>query len=48
VWLKTNGEAIYATRARRRNYAEGDSVRFTRKRQRWVYVLHGMAWAGAT
>lgn len=41
TWLKANGEAIYATRARDgANYAEGDSVRFTRtKDNRWVYVL---------
>ena len=40
-WLKTNGEAIYATRPRDgSNYGEGDHVRFTRtKDKRSVYVI---------
>jgi alpha-L-fucosidase len=41
VWLKTNREAIYATRPRDgANYGEGDHIRFTRtKDNRCVYVL---------
>jgi len=40
-WLAVNGEAIYATRARDgASYAEGDSVRFTRsKDRRWTYAV---------
>ena len=41
AWLKVNGEAIYATRAREGTlWAESDTVRFTRtKDRRFVYVL---------
>jgi alpha-L-fucosidase len=41
VWLKTNGEAIYATRPREGDlWSEGDDVRYTRsKDQRTVYAI---------
>jgi alpha-L-fucosidase len=41
TWLKVNGEAIYATRARPgRQWFEGDAVRYTRtKDQRTVYAI---------
>jgi alpha-L-fucosidase len=40
-WLKVNGEAIYATRAREGNrWSEGESIRYTRsKDRRFVYVI---------
>jgi alpha-L-fucosidase len=40
-WLKTNGEAIYATRAREGDlWKEGDKIRFTRsKDNKTVYAL---------
>jgi len=47
AWLKVNGEAIYATRARAGSlWSEGDAVRYTRsKDSRFVYVLL-TAWPG--
>jgi alpha-L-fucosidase len=47
-WLRVNGEAIYATRPRDGdNWAEGESVRFTRsKDRRFVYAIL-TAWPGA-
>jgi alpha-L-fucosidase len=47
-WLQVNGEAIYATRPREgSNWAEGDSIRFTRtKDKRFVYVMLTQ-WPGA-
>jgi alpha-L-fucosidase len=41
AWLKVNGEAIYATRAREGAlWSEGDSVRYTRsKDRRFVYAI---------
>lgn len=41
AWLKVNGEAIYATRARNGTYwSEGDGVRYTRsKDRRFVYAI---------
>jgi alpha-L-fucosidase len=47
AWLKVNGEAIYATRARAGTlWSEGDAVRYTRSRDsRFVYVLL-TAWPG--
>jgi alpha-L-fucosidase len=40
-WLRVNGEAIYATRPREgANWSEGDSVRYTRtKDRRFVYAI---------
>jgi alpha-L-fucosidase len=47
-WLAINGEAIYATRPREGSmYAEGDSVRFTRsKDKRWTYAIF-TTWPGS-
>jgi len=41
AWLRVNGEAIYATRARDGNdWAEGETIRFTRsKDRRFVYAI---------
>jgi len=41
TWLKVNGEAIYATRAREgTRWSEGDNVRYTRsKDKRFVYAI---------
>jgi len=40
-WLNVNGEAIYATRPRDgANWSEGDSIRYTRsKDRRFVYAI---------
>ncbi|HEV2276436.1 MAG TPA: alpha-L-fucosidase [Acidobacteriaceae bacterium] len=40
-WLQVNGEAIYATRPREgANWSEGDSIRYTRsKDRRYVYAI---------
>jgi alpha-L-fucosidase len=48
AWLRVNGEAIYATRPRDGdNWAEGESVRYTRsKDRRYVYAILA-AWPGA-
>jgi alpha-L-fucosidase len=48
AWLRVNGEAIYATRPRDGDdWAEGDSVRYTRsKDRRFVYAIL-TAWPGA-
>jgi alpha-L-fucosidase len=47
VWLKVNGEAIYATRTRAgAGWAEGDDIRYTRsKDRRFVYAIL-TAWPG--
>ena len=47
-WLKVNGEAIYATRAREVNrWSQGDTVRYTRsKDKRFVYAIFTQ-WPGA-
>jgi len=47
AWLKVNGEAIYATRAREGTlWSEGEGVRFTRsKDKRFVYAIL-MDWPG--
>ena len=47
-WLKVNGEAIYATRAREGTlWSEGDAVRYTRsKDRRFVYAILTQ-WPGA-
>jgi alpha-L-fucosidase len=41
LWLRVNGEAIYATRPRDgSNWSEGDTVRYTRsKDRRFVYAI---------
>jgi len=48
AWLKVNGEAIYATRAREGTlWSEGDTVRYTRtKDRRFVYAIL-TEWPGA-
>ncbi len=48
-WLKVNGEAIYATRARSgTHWKEGDDIRFTRsKNGKTVYAL-ALKWPGRT
>jgi alpha-L-fucosidase len=48
AWLKVNGEAIYSTRARKGTlWSEGDTVRFTRsKDRRFVYAIL-TEWPGA-
>jgi alpha-L-fucosidase len=48
VWLKVNGEAIYATRAREGTlWSEGDNIRYTRsKDRRFVYAIL-TEWPGA-
>ena len=48
AWLKVNGEAIYATRPREGSrWSEGDTVRYTRsKDRRFVYALLTQ-WPGA-
>jgi alpha-L-fucosidase len=48
TWLKINGEAIYATRARQGTlWSEGDTIRYTRsKDQRFVFAILN-AWPGA-
>jgi alpha-L-fucosidase len=47
AWLQVNGEAIYATRPRNgARWSEGDTVRFTRsKDKRFVYAMF-TAWPG--
>ncbi|MGD0092343.1 MAG: alpha-L-fucosidase, partial [Planctomycetota bacterium] len=49
AWLRTNGEAIYATRPRPGDYwREGDHVRFTRaKDNKYVYAI-SLKWPGRT
>jgi alpha-L-fucosidase len=48
AWLKVNGEAIYSTRAREGAlWSEGDSIRYTRtKDRRFVYAIFTQ-WPGA-
>lgn len=36
-WLKINGEAIYATEKLQNNYKQGDSIRFTKEKEKSVY-----------
>lgn len=41
AWLKVNGEAIYATRAVKGDYKQGDNIYFTRsKDEKIVYAIH--------
>jgi alpha-L-fucosidase len=48
AWLKVNGEAIYATRAREGAlWSEGDTIRYSRsKDRRFVYAIF-TEWPGA-
>jgi alpha-L-fucosidase len=46
-WLKTNGEAIYETRARQNKYwKEGDNIRFTRTKDKKTIYAHCFEWPG--
>jgi alpha-L-fucosidase len=48
AWLKVNGEAIYATRPRDGNdWSEGDTVRFTRAKNRQSVFAILTEWPGA-
>ena len=48
AWLRVNGEAIYATRPRERDdWAEGETIRYTRsKDRRFIYAIL-TAWPGS-
>ena len=46
-WLKTNGEGIYATRAREGNlWKENDSIKFTRSKDNKTIYVHCYQWPG--
>ena len=46
-WLKTNGEGIYATRAREGElWKENDSVKFTRSKDNKTIYVHCYQWPG--
>jgi alpha-L-fucosidase len=46
-WLKINGKAIYATRARDGEFwNEGDSIRFTRSKDAKTIYAHAYNWPG--
>jgi alpha-L-fucosidase len=46
-WLKVNGEGIYATRARDGSlWSEGDSIRYTRSKDRRTAYAHAITWPG--
>jgi alpha-L-fucosidase len=46
-WLRTNGEGIYATRARAADlWKEGDSIRFTRSKDNRIIYAHSFNWPG--
>ncbi len=46
-WLKTNGEGIYATRARDdENWNEGENIRFTRSKDYQTIYAHCFQWPG--
>jgi alpha-L-fucosidase len=46
-WLKVNGEGIYATRAREgSSWAEGETIRFTRSKDRLFVYAHALNWPG--
>jgi alpha-L-fucosidase len=46
-WLKKNGVAIYATRAREGDlWHEGDTVRFTRSKDNKTVYAHSLVWPG--
>lgn len=46
-WLKTNGEGIYATRAREGElWKEGENVRFTRTKNNKTIYAHCFEWPG--
>lgn len=47
MWLKTNGEAIYATRPREGElWKEGDNLRFTRTKDNNTIYIHCLEWPG--
>ena len=47
AWLKVNGAAIYATRAREgENWKEGEKVRFTRSKDSKTIYAHCLEWPG--
>lgn len=49
AWLKVNGEGIYATRAREGLlYAEGETIRFTRTKDRHIVYVFSLGWPGST
>jgi alpha-L-fucosidase len=43
VWLKVNGEAIYATRPRDEFWSEGESIRYTRSNRQDVCLCDRVA-----
>ncbi|QEK53081.1 hypothetical protein FYC62_16410 [Pedobacter aquae] len=48
-WLKTNGEAIYGTRAREgEHWKEGDSIRYTRSKDSKTLYVHSFEWPNKT
>lgn len=48
-WLRVNGEGIYATRAREGTlWMEGDSLRFTRSKDRRTVYCFATVWPGRT
>ena len=46
VWLKVNGEAIYATRPRDEFWSEGESIRYTRSKGRMFVYAIALQWPG--
>jgi alpha-L-fucosidase len=46
VWLKVNGEAIYATRPRDEFWSEGESIRYTRSKDRTCVYAIALQWPG--
>jgi alpha-L-fucosidase len=47
VWLKVNGEAIYATRPREGNlWKEGDTIRYTRTKDNQTVYAISRSWTG--
>ena len=46
AWLKVNGEAIYATRPRDESWSEGESIRYTRTKDRQTAYAISLQWPG--
>ena len=46
AWLKINGEAIYATRPRDESWSEGESIRYTRTKDRKTVYAISLQWPG--
>ena len=44
AWLKVNGEAIYATRPRDDSWSEGESIRYTRTKDRQNVYAIALKW----